>query len=350
MSAGSGRILLSEVIGGLSYALDLTEGEPPGHAVRTLPDRHAARAGARTGRGDPFGPLLRAAAQGRRLLGELGADGGAVRRRRPRGEAHVQARRLVARLAGVPLVRSDRRARRLAARPRVPAAAIKDEGRGHALADAGALRPRRGDRAARWACRSETAEAIRALDEHWDGRGQPRGLRGDGDPAAGPHPVPGADGRDLPRRRRPGRRVGGWPGGAAAAGSIPRWSRCSARCATTACSGRRCRRRRPGWEPADRLLTADDARLDRIADRLRRRDRREVALDLPALGSHERDRRRAWPPRSAPTEDTPRLRRAALLHDIGKLAISNRILDKPSGLTRPSSRRCASTRWSPRGS
>ena len=26
---------------------------------------------------------------------------------------------------------------------------------------------------------TETAEAIRALDEHWDGRGQPRGLRGE---------------------------------------------------------------------------------------------------------------------------------------------------------------------------
>ena len=29
------RIRLSEVIGGLSYALDITEGEPPGHAVRS---------------------------------------------------------------------------------------------------------------------------------------------------------------------------------------------------------------------------------------------------------------------------------------------------------------------------
>ena len=27
---------LSEVLGGLSYALDITEGEPPGHAVRTM--------------------------------------------------------------------------------------------------------------------------------------------------------------------------------------------------------------------------------------------------------------------------------------------------------------------------
>ena len=28
-------VALSEVLGALSYALDITEGEPPGHAVRT---------------------------------------------------------------------------------------------------------------------------------------------------------------------------------------------------------------------------------------------------------------------------------------------------------------------------
>src|SRR5919107_4811886 len=32
---GPARIRMSRVIGGLSYALDLTEGEPPGHAVRS---------------------------------------------------------------------------------------------------------------------------------------------------------------------------------------------------------------------------------------------------------------------------------------------------------------------------
>src|SRR5215212_9557201 len=35
MAAGPSVVLLSEVIGALSYALDLTEGEPPGHAVRS---------------------------------------------------------------------------------------------------------------------------------------------------------------------------------------------------------------------------------------------------------------------------------------------------------------------------
>src|SRR5918994_4175119 len=35
MSVRPGAILLSEVIGALSYALDITEGEPPGHAARS---------------------------------------------------------------------------------------------------------------------------------------------------------------------------------------------------------------------------------------------------------------------------------------------------------------------------
>src|ERR671930_264209 len=35
MPARPPEIALSEVIGALSYALDITEGEPPGHAVRT---------------------------------------------------------------------------------------------------------------------------------------------------------------------------------------------------------------------------------------------------------------------------------------------------------------------------
>src|SRR5215208_6511567 len=35
MGGGTTTIRLSEVVGALSYALDLTEGEPPGHALRS---------------------------------------------------------------------------------------------------------------------------------------------------------------------------------------------------------------------------------------------------------------------------------------------------------------------------
>ena len=88
------------------------------------------------------------------------------------------------------------------------------------------------------------------------------------------------------------------------------------------------------WEPEDRLLTADDARLDRIAEAFagvvdakspwtyRHSDRTcvivmSLASDLGADSGTLRD-----------------LRRAALLHDVGKLAISNRILDKPAPLSK----------------
>jgi len=35
VSAGAPQIALSQILGALSYTLDITEGEPPGHAVRT---------------------------------------------------------------------------------------------------------------------------------------------------------------------------------------------------------------------------------------------------------------------------------------------------------------------------
>lgn len=35
MQTGAGSLKLSELIGSLSYALDLTEGQPEGHCVRS---------------------------------------------------------------------------------------------------------------------------------------------------------------------------------------------------------------------------------------------------------------------------------------------------------------------------
>jgi putative nucleotidyltransferase with HDIG domain len=86
-------------------------------------------------------------------------------------------------------------------------------------------------------------------------------------------------------------------------------------------------------EPAELTLGADDAKLDRVAEAFakvidakspytfRHSERvASIAVDIAAnLGFSVNERRD--------------LRRAALLHDIGKLTISNQILDKPSGLT-----------------
>jgi putative nucleotidyltransferase with HDIG domain len=87
------------------------------------------------------------------------------------------------------------------------------------------------------------------------------------------------------------------------------------------------------WEPRDFALTGDEPKMDRIAEAFarvidakspftaRHSERvAEVADGIAqVLGFDDEDRRV--------------LRRAGLLHDIGKLAVSNRVLDKPGKLT-----------------
>src|ERR1700733_4344412 len=87
------------------------------------------------------------------------------------------------------------------------------------------------------------------------------------------------------------------------------------------------------WEPPDFAIAAHDARLDRIAEAFARvidakspftaRHSQRVAEIADGIASaldFDADHRRI-------------MRRAALLHDIGKLAVSNRILDKPDMLS-----------------
>jgi HD-GYP domain-containing protein (c-di-GMP phosphodiesterase class II) len=179
----------------------------------------------------------------------------------------------------------------------------------------------------------ETADAIRALDEHWDGGGQPRGLRAQEIPLLGRilclaqtleifHAAGGVRAAWRVARRRSGR----WfdPALVDALGTVLEdaefWSSLA-------------RAEVGAWEPVDRVLTADDARLDAIAAAFaavvdakspwtyRHSDR--VCLIVIGLAN-------AF---GVDVQTQRDLRRAALLHDIGKLAISNRILDKPAPLT-----------------
>ena len=86
-------------------------------------------------------------------------------------------------------------------------------------------------------------------------------------------------------------------------------------------------------EPPDRILTADEDRLDTIAEGF------AAVIDAKSPWTHEHCDRVCAIALGMGTmlgfdEPTQReLRRAALLHDIGKLSISNRILDKPGPLT-----------------
>ncbi len=333
MSAGAAQVRLSRVIGAMSYALDVTEGESPGHAVRTckigMRLAQVLELDADTRSCLFYALLLKDAgcsANSAKMAALFGADDHVAKRTSKRVDwsgrlpAFVWSLRTVA-PGGAVRGRLDR------------LMAIKAEGE-----VTRALMQSRCDRGAEIALmlglEVETAEAIRALDEHWDGGGQPRGLRADEIPLLGRilclaqtteifHAAGGIRAAWRVARRRRGR----WfdPALVDALGTLVAdaafWS--SLQEGDIA-----------WWEPEDRLLTADDARLDGIAGAFagvvdakspwtyRHSDR--ACLIVVGLASAL----------GADVGMLRDLRRAALLHDVGKLAISNRILDKPAPLTR----------------
>jgi HD-GYP domain-containing protein (c-di-GMP phosphodiesterase class II) len=183
----------------------------------------------------------------------------------------------------------------------------------------------------------DTAAAIRALDEHWDGRGVPLGLRGEQIPLLARiaclaqtvevfHSLHGFQGALAVARERAGR----WfdPDLVRALHSLR-----GDRAFWAGLADGDARARTAALEPADRVLTADEERLDRIAHAFARvidakspftyRHSEGVALYADAVGRVL----------GFGAEALRDLRRAALLHDVGKLGVSNRILDKPGKLT-----------------
>ena len=334
MSARPGTILLSEVISALSYALDITEGEPPGHAVLScmigMRLAEELRLDAET-RSDLFYALLLkdagCTANAARMAALFGADDHQAKHSAKRTDWASPFSAFVWSVKTVAPGRSPRaRLDRLLA--------IKDEGE-----VTRSLMQARCDRGAEIALMiglsHGTAEAIRTLDEHWDGRGQPFGLAGDQIPLLGrilclaqTVEIFHADGGVDSAYAVAARRSRGWfePALVVALDAISDdrefWG-------TLAADDDLSR-----WEPMDRLLTADEERLDRITDAFagvvdakspwtdRHSDRAStIAMGLAhALGSGP--------------DALSDLRRATRLHDIGKLAISNRILDKPGRLTK----------------
>jgi HD-GYP domain-containing protein (c-di-GMP phosphodiesterase class II) len=332
MSAGAVQVRLSAVIGAMSYALDVTEGEAPGHAVRAckigMRLAQAMQLDAATRSQLFYALLLKDAgcsANSAKMAALFGADDHVAKRTSKRIDwsgklpAFVWSLRTVA-PGGSPRARLDR------------LLAIKSEGEVtqalmRARCDRGA------DIARMLGLETPTAEAIRALDEHWDGGGQPRGLRGEEIPLLGRilclaqtveifHAAGGVGAAwRVARKRR-----GGWfdPALVDVLGTL---------LADTAFWDSLATRDAGEWEPQDRLLEADDARLDLIAAAF------AGVVDAKSPWTYQHSDRvclivlgmaSAFGADEAELGD---LRRAALLHDLGKLAISNRILDKPAALT-----------------
>jgi putative nucleotidyltransferase with HDIG domain len=183
----------------------------------------------------------------------------------------------------------------------------------------------------------ETARAIRALDEHWDGHGHPDGLKG----------------KDIPLLARvlslaQTVEVFFTTYGQSAAFEMLQERRGTWFDPLLVDAFLAVRADRAFWnqlkyddlqdqinrlEPEDCILMADDARVDRIAEAfakvvdakspwtyLHSENVAETAVGIGEI-------------LSLPRSELRKLRRAALLHDIGKLGISNLILDKAGPLT-----------------
>jgi HD-GYP domain-containing protein (c-di-GMP phosphodiesterase class II) len=332
MAGPYGEIALSEVIGAFSYALDLTEGEPPGHAVRAcmFGMRLAETLGLDADtRSDLFYALLLkdagCSANSARMAALFGADDHDVKRTSKRVD---WARSFTAAVWSLRTVAPGGTLRERAERIQ----AIRDDGQ--VTKSVMQARCDRGAEIVRLIGLSErSAEAVRALDEHWDGYGQPRGLRGTEIPLLGRilclaqtveifHAQRGIEAA----YRVAARRRGGWfdPALVDAMQAFRR---------DKAFWGSLARPDLSAWEPPERVMAADDASLDRISEAFagvvdakspwtyRHSDRTCVIATSIAVAMGGDD------------EMLSDIRRAALLHDIGKLALSNRILDKPGELT-----------------
>jgi HD-GYP domain-containing protein (c-di-GMP phosphodiesterase class II) len=326
------ELRLSEVVGALSHALDVTHGQPGGHAARScLIGMRIARAvgvDADTSSALFYALLLKDAGcstNASRIAALYAADDHAVQRERSR----VDHRSAAANLAHA--ARNAAAGAGPVARARqLKTVVVEGPRRSQAMYE---LRCERGADIARMIGLDETAAlAIRHLDEHWDGGGRPAGLAGEA------ISLPGRilclaqtmevfwqdGGRDaalaVARRRR-----ATWfdPALVDALAELERdasfWATLDGAAVTAV-------------EPADRVLVADDDGLDRIAEAFARvvdakspytgRHSEGVAEIAVALGERL----------DLDADDLRTLRRAGLLHDLGKLAISNRILDKPGKL------------------
>jgi putative nucleotidyltransferase with HDIG domain len=326
------QIALSGVIGALSHALDIAEGQPPGHAVRSclIGMRLAAELDLDvTERSDLFYALL---------LKDAGCSANANRM-----AALFAADDRGAKATSKLIDWTDRRAALLwSLRTAAPGEGLRRRievlrgvrDQGEVTRSFMEARCDRGAEIARMLFLSEpTAAAIRSLDEHWDGRGLPDGLRGEEIPLAAriaclAQTVEAfhADGGVKAARAVARHRRGRWFDPALVdaflgfCGEREFWAQLEVPDVSA-------------WEPPEVAIAADDARLDRIAEAFarvidakspftaRHSERvAEIADGIAAALGFDAGERRI-------------MRRAALLHDIGKLAISNRILDKPDKLT-----------------
>jgi putative nucleotidyltransferase with HDIG domain len=335
--SGAADVRLSEVLTGLSYALDLTEGQRQGHAARSCV------IGMRLAEIIGVPQAERSALFYALLLKDLGCSSNAARFATLFGaNDHDLKRNLktvdwpkalesfhyVARNVAPGHFWLRRAWRMLGVMARGPQGARQVV----------LTRCERGAEIARMLGFSEDcAQAIRALDEHWNGRGQPYGLRGEDIPMFArilgvaqtfevfltSHGLNAAFGIVAERR-------GTWfdprlsDAVSSMRGDSAFWQTLGERDAIEIVKG---------IEPADQVIVADEDRLDLVAEAFAQ----VIDAKSPWTFQHSTgvaDLSTAIADTlGCPRHTLPALRRAALLHDLGKLGVSNLILDKPGRLT-----------------
>jgi HD-GYP domain-containing protein (c-di-GMP phosphodiesterase class II) len=323
-------IRLAEVLGALTYALDLAEGQAFGHVLRSCLIGMAL--GERIGldgerRSELYYALLLKDAgcsgNASRISALLATDDHAAKRAfklsdwTRRSDRFRYAARVVA-----PDERPRERFRRLSDLARRADTnrtfmRLRCE-RGAQIADGLGFPP-------------ATSSAIYALDEHWDGGGYPDGRRGEEIPqfarimclAQTAEVFANARGERaamaVARRRR-----GRWFDPALVDALEPGMLR-------DLPAGEDLLAAVGAHEPADRALAADEASVSRLAHAFAE----VIDAKSPATAGHSH-RVAALASATAERLGQPADRglvRAALLHDIGKLGVSSRILDKPGPLT-----------------
>jgi len=334
--APQAEVHLSEVLSALSHALDLTEGQPLGHSVRScligLRIAEAAGLDVETRAALYYALLLKDAgcsSNSARMASLFGSDDGAVKYEMKFVDWHRRASlafRTLQHCGGGrdPFTRV-RHFLQIARTPQMTREVMQ-------------TRCERGaDIASRLGFPLDTAGAIRALDEHWCGLGHPVGLRGDDIPVLArianfAQTVEAFHARYGHRKALAvaHARSGTWfdprlVDALLKVGQDRRWWADLGASDVTA--------RAAAADPSPRRLQVDGQGLTAIAQAFAE----IIDAKTPYTYKHSSNVADfalgiARELGMSPDEQT-RLYRAGLLHDIGKLGVSNRVLDKPGRLT-----------------
>lgn len=326
------ELQLSEVLSALSHALDITEGQVQGHAERSC------MIGMRIAAALDLDGATRSSLFYALLLKDAGCSSNAAKVAALFGadDAMVKSSRRLTDTSSTPhallhVLRTAGAGGSVLARGRHTAAVLRA---GHAGARSLIeLRCERGAAVVRAIGLGEfAARAIMDVDEHWDGGGYPAGISGDQISLGGrvlclaqtaevfwQHGGPGAA-CEIAQRRR-----GTWfdPSLVDAFVALQHDAQFWRSLETPTVAS---------IEPPERVLVADGYRLDRVAHAFAS----IVDAKSPYTGHHSEgvaaiaDGLAELLDVDSGTRAT--LRRGALLHDIGKLGVSNRILDKPGPL------------------